>query len=206
MLIWNTEWDVASFFPTLQGPRTHRRPRTGGPRADLRRLPCLWVFNICWRTAAQQMHRNTQRHGLEVQHRYSGPTHSVSGEQKWLRSISCVCKKNVTSSRLFLQAMRSHENNEAQVCYFIIQLLLLKPNDFRNRVNDFVKENAPEHWLQSDWHNKHMNYHKVRVDHHTLSFIYKKYHLKLSSKNMKNSRGDNVSFIRNTQRSCTLRA
>lgn len=61
-----------------------------------------------------------------------------------------------------VQAMRSHENNEAQVCYFIIQLLLLKPNDFRNRVNDFVKENAPEHWLQSDWHNKHMNYYKVK--------------------------------------------
>ncbi|TNM95059.1 hypothetical protein fugu_017818 [Takifugu bimaculatus] len=67
----------------------------------------------------------------------------------------------VTLDRLILcLAMRSHENNEAQVCYFIIQLLLLKPNDFRNRVNDFVKENAPEHWLQSDWHNKHMNYHK----------------------------------------------
>ena len=61
-----------------------------------------------------------------------------------------------------LQAMRSHEGNEAQVCYFIIQLLLLKPSDFRNRVNDFVKENAPEHWLQSDWHNKHMSYHKVQ--------------------------------------------
>ncbi|KAM9316933.1 mediator of RNA polymerase II transcription subunit 23 isoform 7-T7 [Gastrophryne carolinensis] len=59
-----------------------------------------------------------------------------------------------------LQAMRSHEGNEAQVCYFIIQLLLLKPNDFRNRVSDFVKENSPEHWLQNDWHNKHMNYHK----------------------------------------------
>ncbi|XP_064196166.1 mediator of RNA polymerase II transcription subunit 23 [Anguilla rostrata] len=59
-----------------------------------------------------------------------------------------------------LQAMRSHEGNEAQVCYFIIQLLLLKPNDFRNRVSDFVKENAPEHWLQSDWHTKHMTYHK----------------------------------------------
>ena len=57
--------------------------------------------------------------------------------------------------------MRSHEGNEAQVCYFIIQLLLLKPNDFRNRVNDFVKENAPEHWLQNDWHSKHMSYHKV---------------------------------------------
>lgn len=62
---------------------------------------------------------------------------------------------------LCLQAMRSHEGNEAQVCYFIIQLLLLKPNDFRNRVNDFVKENAPEHWLQNDWHSKHMSYHKV---------------------------------------------
>ncbi|KAK7906948.1 hypothetical protein WMY93_015560 [Mugilogobius chulae] len=67
----------------------------------------------------------------------------------------------VTLDRLILcLAMRSHEGNEAQVCYFIIQLLLLKPNDFRNRVNDFVKENAPEHWLQSDWHTKHMNYHK----------------------------------------------
>uniref|UniRef100_A0A8C5NER4 Mediator of RNA polymerase II transcription subunit 23 n=1 Tax=Gouania willdenowi TaxID=441366 RepID=A0A8C5NER4_GOUWI len=67
----------------------------------------------------------------------------------------------VTLDRLILcLAMRSHEGNEAQVCYFIIQLLLLKPSDFRNQVNDFVKENAPEHWLQSDWHSKHMNYHK----------------------------------------------
>uniref|UniRef100_A0A8C2FL38 Mediator of RNA polymerase II transcription subunit 23 n=1 Tax=Cyprinus carpio TaxID=7962 RepID=A0A8C2FL38_CYPCA len=67
----------------------------------------------------------------------------------------------VTLDRLILcLAMRSHEGNEAQVCYFIIQLLLLKPNDFRNRVSDFLKENAPEHWLQSDWHTKHMTYHK----------------------------------------------
>ncbi|XP_051511050.1 mediator of RNA polymerase II transcription subunit 23-like [Myxocyprinus asiaticus] len=67
----------------------------------------------------------------------------------------------VTLDRLILcLAMRSHEGNEAQVCYFIIQLLLLKPNDFRNRVSDFVKENTPEHWLQSDWHTKHMTYHK----------------------------------------------
>ncbi|XP_049612105.1 mediator of RNA polymerase II transcription subunit 23 isoform X4 [Syngnathus scovelli] len=67
----------------------------------------------------------------------------------------------VTLDRVILcLAMRSHERNEAQVCYFIIQLLLLKSDDFRNRVNDFVKENAPEHWLQSDWHNKHMSYHK----------------------------------------------
>lgn len=71
---------------------------------------------------------------------------------------------SLTLPHFLLQAMRSHENNEAQVCYFIIQLLLLKPNDFRNRVNDFVKENAPEHWLQSDWHNKHMNYYKVKMN------------------------------------------
>ncbi|XP_016100148.1 mediator of RNA polymerase II transcription subunit 23, partial [Sinocyclocheilus grahami] len=38
----------------------------------------------------------------------------------------------VTLDRLILcLAMRSHEGNEAQVCYFIIQLLLLKPNDFK---------------------------------------------------------------------------
>lgn len=65
------------------------------------------------------------------------------------------------SDSFCLKAMRSHEGNEAQVCYFIIQLLLLKPNDFRNRVSDFVKENSPEHWLQNDWHTKHMSYHKV---------------------------------------------
>lgn len=68
--------------------------------------------------------------------------------------------------------MRSHEGNEAQVCYFIIQLLLLKPNDFRNRVSDFVKENAPEHWLQSDWHTKHMSYHKVNLANIWLTFCH----------------------------------
>ncbi|XP_066272187.1 mediator of RNA polymerase II transcription subunit 23-like [Branchiostoma lanceolatum] len=73
----------------------------------------------------------------------------------------------VTLDRLILalafpsfQAMRSHEGNEAQVCFFIIQLLLLKPSEFRNRVNDFVKENSPEHWLQTDWHSRHMNFHR----------------------------------------------
>lgn len=101
----------------------------------------------------------------------------MSGEQKGFRSKRdriyplYVGEKRVHTSSLFLQAMRSHENNEAQVCYFIIQLLLLKPNDFRNRVNDFVKENAPEHWLQSDWHNKHMNYHKVRVQNTILNCL-----------------------------------
>ena len=41
---------------------------------------------------------------------------------------------------MFLQALRSLEGNEAQVCLFIIQLLLLKPMEFRTRVHDFIKE------------------------------------------------------------------
>lgn len=66
----------------------------------------------------------------------------------------------VTLDRLVLcLALRSHEGNEAQVCFFIIQLLLLKPNEFRTRVNAFIRENSPQHWLQSDWHQKHMAYH-----------------------------------------------
>ena len=39
-----------------------------------------------------------------------------------------------------LQALRSLEGNEAQVCFFIIQILLLKPSDFRSRVQEFVEE------------------------------------------------------------------
>ncbi|XP_063968330.1 mediator of RNA polymerase II transcription subunit 23-like [Lytechinus pictus] len=73
-----------------------------------------------------------------------------------------VWKLNIiTLDRLVLSlALRSHEGNEAQVGFFIIQLLILKPNEFRTRVSDFVKENSPEHWTQSDWHSKHMAYHR----------------------------------------------
>ncbi|XP_026089673.1 mediator of RNA polymerase II transcription subunit 23-like [Carassius auratus] len=70
-----------------------------------------------------------------------------------------VVRRKMDQDEWKVLAMRSPEGKEAQVCYFIIQLLLLKPNDFSNRVSDFGKENAPEHWLQSDWHTKHMTYH-----------------------------------------------
>ena len=51
-------------------------------------------------------------------------------------------------ARLVLcMALRNHEGNEAQVCFFIIQLLLLKPNEFRNRVNEFCRTMSPEHHL-----------------------------------------------------------
>ncbi|EDO29542.1 predicted protein, partial [Nematostella vectensis] len=57
------------------------------------------------------------------------------------RLVLCL----VTFDRLVLcLALRSHEGNEAQVCFFIIQLLLLKPQEFRNRVNAFVREGLLE--------------------------------------------------------------
>ncbi len=44
----------------------------------------------------------------------------------------------------------------AQVCCFIIQLLLLKTPQFRSRVQEFVKDNSSEHWRQNAWHEKHL--------------------------------------------------
>jgi mediator of RNA polymerase II transcription subunit 23 len=62
----------------------------------------------------------------------------------------------VTIDRLVLcLALRTQEGSEAQVCSFIIQLVLLKATEFRNRVQDFVKDNSPDHWNQTNWHEKH---------------------------------------------------
>jgi len=67
----------------------------------------------------------------------------------------------ITIDRLVLcMALRHHEGNEAQVCFFIIQLLLLKPEDFRNRVNEFCRTMQPDHHLQQDWHTKHLEIHE----------------------------------------------
>ncbi|KAL7298235.1 mediator of RNA polymerase II transcription subunit 23 [Trichogramma pretiosum] len=67
----------------------------------------------------------------------------------------------VTFDRLVLcLALRTLEGNEAQVCFYIIQLLLLKATEFRSRVVDFVKENSPDHWKQSNWHEKHLAFHR----------------------------------------------
>ena len=49
-------------------------------------------------------------------------------------------------------ALRTQEgSSEAQVCMFIIQLLLLRPLDLRNRVKEFVSENVPDHWNRNNW-------------------------------------------------------
>ena len=91
---------------------------------------------------------------------------------------SMIWKYNIiTLDRLVLcMALRNHEGNEAQVCFFIIQLLLLKPQDFRNRcynhyknlnftihshsrVNEFCRTMSPDHQLLEDWHQKHLEIH-----------------------------------------------
>ncbi|KAL3284506.1 hypothetical protein HHI36_018665 [Cryptolaemus montrouzieri] len=67
----------------------------------------------------------------------------------------------VTLDRLVLcLALRMQEGSEAQVCSFIIQLVLLKATEFRNRVQDFVKDNSPDHWNQTNWHEKHLEFHR----------------------------------------------
>lgn len=90
---------------------------------------------------------------------------SVAGQHvnKCVDSINdMIWKYNiVTIDRLILcLALRTQEGNEAQVCFFIIQLLLLKAAEFRNRLQEFVKENSPEHWKQSNWHEKHLAFHR----------------------------------------------
>ncbi|BES98684.1 Mediator of RNA polymerase II transcription subunit [Nesidiocoris tenuis] len=73
-----------------------------------------------------------------------------------------IWKYNIfTIDRLVLcLALRTQEGNDAQVCFFIVQLLLFKTAEFRNRVQEFVKENSPQHWKHSNWHEKHLAFHK----------------------------------------------
>ncbi|XP_075165990.1 mediator complex subunit 23 [Haematobia irritans] len=67
----------------------------------------------------------------------------------------------VTIDRVVLcLALRTQEGNEAQVCFLIIQLLLLKSVELRNRVTEFCKENNPDHWKQNNWHEKHLSFHQ----------------------------------------------
>ncbi|KAL3868089.1 hypothetical protein ACJMK2_040926 [Sinanodonta woodiana] len=73
-----------------------------------------------------------------------------------------VWKYNIlTIDRLVLcMSLRNLENNEVQICFVIIYQILFRSAEFKNRVTDFIRENSPEHWLQSSWHDKHMAFHK----------------------------------------------
>lgn len=68
----------------------------------------------------------------------------------------------ITLDRLLLCfALRSFDGNEAQVMFFIIQSLLLQFPEFRDRVNDFVRENSPEHWKEHDYAEKQALFQRV---------------------------------------------
>lgn len=55
----------------------------------------------------------------------------------------------ISLDRLLLcMCLRSFDGCAAQVCFFIIQLLLLKISDFKTTVQKFCKMQSPEHWRQ----------------------------------------------------------
>ncbi|KAH1002628.1 hypothetical protein HUJ04_008697 [Dendroctonus ponderosae] len=65
----------------------------------------------------------------------------------------------ITIDRLVLcLALRTMEGNEAQVCLFVIQLIVLKSGEFRSRVTDFVRDNSPDYWNHTNWYEKHMEF------------------------------------------------
>lgn len=53
---------------------------------------------------------------------------------------------------------RPNDNSEAQVCFYVIQSLLLKPQ-FRNRLHEFISENSPEYWKQNNL-DKNLQFHQ----------------------------------------------
>lgn len=69
----------------------------------------------------------------------------------------------VTIDRLVLcLALRTQEQNQVEMPtaqVFVIQLLLIKNSQFRDRVIKFVESNSPEYWKQSNWHEKHAAFH-----------------------------------------------
>lgn len=75
----------------------------------------------------------------------------VSKSKEAVNDLIWKCHVVTLDKLLLCLALRSFEGNKAQVCFFIIQLLIVKNSDVKNRVNDFVRENSPEHWQQYNW-------------------------------------------------------
>nr|XP_027200115.1 mediator of RNA polymerase II transcription subunit 23-like [Dermatophagoides pteronyssinus] len=82
----------------------------------------------------------------------------VSKSKEAVNDLIWKCHVVTLDKLLLCLALRSFEGNEAQVCFFIIQLLTVKNPDVKNRVNDFVKENSPEHWKQKNWNEMQQNF------------------------------------------------
>ena len=92
----------------------------------------------------------------------------VAGTQnyfpKYIEAINdMIWKCNIlTIDRLVLcLALRNLENNAAQIAFYIIFQTMVRSSDFKNRVVDFLTNNSADHWLQCNWHEKHMSFHKT---------------------------------------------
>lgn len=88
---------------------------------------------------------------------------------KCIESINnLIWKYNIIALDRFIlcMALRTNEGSEAQVCLFIIQLLLLKPTAFRDRLNYLVELTSvmnggtTEHQLATDFHQVHLDFYK----------------------------------------------
>lgn len=91
----------------------------------------------------------------------------------------------VTIDRLVLcLALRTQEPNQqdmpsasSQAQVFVIQLLLIKTFQFRDRVMKFVEKNSPEYWKLSNYNEKHLAFQKefpetfVASDEHYTTFF-----------------------------------
>ncbi|XP_065890172.1 mediator of RNA polymerase II transcription subunit 23-like [Dysidea avara] len=61
--------------------------------------------------------------------------------------------------RLILtMCLRWFDSIDLQTCFKMIQMLILVPQEFRNRVISFLKECSPQHWEHEDNYQKHMAY------------------------------------------------
>lgn len=69
----------------------------------------------------------------------------------------------ISLDRLLLcMCLRSFGGCEAQVCFFIIQLLLLKLSDFKTKVQNFCKMQTAEHWRpMSNFHEVNMEFQRL---------------------------------------------
>eukprot|EP00117_Sycon_ciliatum_P033881 scpid18252/ scgid25972/ Mediator of RNA polymerase II transcription subunit 23; Cofactor required for Sp1 transcriptional activation subunit 3; Mediator complex subunit 23; Protein sur-2 homolog len=59
---------------------------------------------------------------------------------------------------VLVMVMRNYDTNASRKAFFIVQLLLLKNNEFRKRVNFFVKTVSPYYWLAEDSYVEHHEY------------------------------------------------
>ena len=136
-IIWKSLLDENRISPTA-----YKVLERIGPRAlstHLRKFADFVVYEFCVAGSSQHFHRYVE----------------AINDIVWKCNI-------LTIDRLVLcLALRSLENNEAHLTFYIIYQILCRSSEFKNRVSDFLRDNSPDHWLQSNWHEKHMAFHRA---------------------------------------------